>query len=159
MASQPDKLGAVKLHKILWYADGEHYARTGVPITSEIYKKNQFGPFAVHLSAIVEELEAQGSLTTGEREFYGQNKKDFIGKGEPDTSVFTEKQLRILDDKIDSICFGHTANSISEKSHNEIWAMAEMGEVIPYEALIAKFIPVNADDVAWARAEIERIEN
>jgi hypothetical protein len=36
--------GAVKLNKILYYADMLHYAHTGAPITGATYAKRQQGP-------------------------------------------------------------------------------------------------------------------
>ncbi|MBT3039121.1 MAG: SocA family protein [Candidatus Thiodiazotropha sp. (ex Codakia orbicularis)] len=157
MATDSKSLGATKLHKVLWFSDGYNYTRRGVPMSGEKYIKHDYGPFSTHLAEVVHELEGEHKLRTGESQHYGKTKKDFIGVGVVDTSSLTERELRILDENIDSICYGHTANSISEKSHDEIWEMAYQFEQIPYEALIAKFIKPTDEDIEWAKSEIARI--
>jgi hypothetical protein len=159
MAMEPDKLGAVKLHKILWFADGEHYVRRGKPITGERYIKEEFGPFATHVPEVVNELQMKGYLQTGEKELFGRVQHVFIGKGEPDKSAFSNRELRIVDDKIGSICYGHTARSISEKSHDEVWSMALMHEEMPYQALAARFIQPSPEILSWVKDEVQRIKS
>lgn len=154
----PDKLGKVKLHKILWFSDGQHFVKTGDPITGEKYIKHQYGPFSTHLAEAVEELTKEGLLYTREVNFHNRTKTEFIGKGTPNTSLFSEKELRLIDANIKHITEDHTATSISDRSHNYIWDIAELYEELPYEALLAtRFAPVTEDDFAWAKKEIERL--
>ena len=42
--TEEDRLGAVKLNKILYYSDMLHYAKTGASITGATYAKRQRGP-------------------------------------------------------------------------------------------------------------------
>lgn len=152
----PDKLGMTKLHKILWYSDGQSYVRRGEPITGERYIKMEYGPYADHLSAVLTELQKENKVHTRKVEFQDKEKYEIIGKGQPDTSLFTEKELSLVDGFIKHVTEDHTAESISERTHNAIWKMAIMREEIPYEALIAKFVSLNDEDMEWAKSIIPR---
>jgi hypothetical protein len=45
---------------------------------------------------------------------------------------------------------------ISDKTHDIIWQLAELGEEIPQPAMLASRLgEVTEDDVAWARETIE----
>lgn len=150
----PDKLGAVKLHKILWFSDGRFFTRTGESITGESYIKKQYGPFSSHLNALVEELQAEHRLYVRDVDFHGLTKKEFIAKGRADRSLFTEKELRIVLENVKNICDDHTAASISEKTHNAVWEAAELNEEIPYEALwAARGGKIPDEIVTWAQEQ------
>jgi hypothetical protein len=156
--ADPSKLGKVKLHKILWYSDGSHFLRRGEPITGETYIKKQYGAFAIHLEDVVAELVHEGRLVVNQVPYFGKEKTEFIAKGDSDKGVFSEKELAIVDTNIEYICEDHTAASISERTHNEIWEMAALNEPLPYEALlVARFLEPTEDDFCWAKDEIAKL--
>ena len=150
----PSKLGKTKLHKILWYSDGQNYMRRAEPITGERYIKMQYGPCASHLDSVLGDLVKEGKLFIQKVDFHGQEKFEFYGKGDPDKNLFSDKELLVIDDVIKNITQDHTAASISEKSHNAIWEMAIMREELPYEAFIGRPAKITDDDLAWAKSEI-----
>jgi len=157
--SDPSKLGKVKLHKILWYSDGSHFVLRGEPITGETYIKKQYGPFAIHLEGAVEDLVREGTLFVHLVSYFGMEKTEFIAKGNSDKGVFSEKELAIVNTNIQQICEDHTAASISERTHNEIWEMAALNEPLPYEALlVARFLKPTEDDFSWAKDEIAKLK-
>ena len=83
----------------------------------------------------------------------------FAALEKPDTSVFSPKDLEIVDSVIAEICEKHTATSISELSHDAVWAAARMGEVIPMYAWLAGTPgELTEDDYSWANAKIEERE-
>ena len=151
----PEKLGAVKLQKILWYSDGRSFTMTGEPITGETYIKGQFGPVSPHVNALVRELEAEGKLTVRDVEYKGYPKKEYIARADADKSLFSEGELNLIKENIRNICEDHTASSISERSHNFVWEAAAMNEPIPYEALWAArgagWVP--EDIMEWAKEQ------
>ena len=50
--------------------------------------------------------------------------------------------------------------SISDKTHDIIWKLAEIGEEIPYEAMWASRLDaVTTDDVRWAKAVSDAAAN
>lgn len=153
----PAKLGKTKLHKILWLSDVQNYLLRAEPLTGERYIKMQYGPCASHLDSAIDALKAANLLhvETPEEEYQATL---FYGKGEPDMSLFTDKEMTLIDSQMLLVIGSHTANSISEKSHDEIWKMAIMREEIPYEAyLVKRFAPPSKEDLDWAKAEIAKL--
>lgn len=157
-ATDPDKLGLTKLHKILYYADARNYKLRGASISEASYIKNQFGPFLPALNDALQELESQGKLRKSQREYHGTQKYDLIGIGQPDMSAFSEKEIRAIDNAAEEIAENHTAFSASEKSHQEIWKIAKDYEPLPlYAFLVERLLPLTPADVEWANSEIARL--
>ncbi|MCB9504840.1 MAG: SocA family protein [Gemmatimonadales bacterium] len=148
----PAILGATKLNKALWVSDLWWYVRTGAPITGETYVKRQYGPVPSSILTILGDLEREGAIVTRERRYDGFNKRDFIALTEPDISMFTPEEISVIDKAIDFVCHRHTAKSISRRTHDDIWKIAEIGEEIPYHAMLASVLgEVMPEDVDWAR--------
>lgn len=150
----PSKLGKTKLHKILWFSDGQNYMRRAEPITGERYIKMLYGPCADHLDSVLKELVKDDKLFIRTVDFRGYEKFEFFGKGDPDKDLFSDKELLLIDGVIKNITEDHTATSISDRSHNAIWEMAVMGEELPYEAILGRPAKITDDDLAWAKSEI-----
>src|SRR5690606_25466925 len=127
------------------------------PLTGERYVKKQFGPCAYHLDTALNELSQAGlmHITGGEEDY---ESFQFHAKGNPDLSYFTDKELSLIRSQIKFVTEDHTAGSISDRSHDQIWKIASMGEEIPYQAyLVKKFLPPTPEDFAWAKAEIAKL--
>lgn len=153
----PRKLSATKLHKILWLSDVFAYKHYGQPITGETYIKKQWGPFSSHLNSVLSHLEKEGRMFIHEVE-WGEEKRQrqFVAKGDVDISLLSKDQLKIINDVRDYVCENHTASSISDKSHDDIWQMALMEEVIPYEALlVSRFVKPTDEDIEWAKSVLK----
>lgn len=151
----PSVLGATKLNKILWYSDLLSYMKHGESITGESYVKQQYGPVPKHILPVIEELEARRAIVSRDIEFFGRAKREYIALKEPDISGFNANEISIVDEVFDVICHKHTAQSISEASHDVIWKLAEIGEEIPfYAAFASKLGEVTADDVKWAQEAV-----
>jgi Protein of unknown function (DUF4065) len=74
----PADLGAVKLYKILWFADLECYRRTGRTITgASTYVKRQFGPVPKGIMQALKTLEHEGRIATSSENYYGRPKTMF----------------------------------------------------------------------------------
>ena len=56
---EPSRLGAVKLHKILYFSDMIYYANVGAPLTGATYRKRPMGPTCDQLLATLNELVAR----------------------------------------------------------------------------------------------------
>lgn len=125
-ALEPDKLGAVKLHKILWNTEIQ-LLRRGYDVTGESFIKHDFGPFSEHLDELMNELVAEGLLTVSKpSEEYEVTR--FVGKGTADRSALTDDQWRVLEQTRERIVEDHSATSISERSHGFVWEATEMYE-------------------------------
>jgi Antitoxin SocA-like, Panacea domain len=154
MALSPEKLGAVKLQKIIWYFDVKSYLFTGQSATGATFIKGNYGPFAREIGAVVKELASTDRLYTDTEEFFDNEKARFIGKGRTDLSAFSDRERRWLDEISTDICDNHTAGSISERSHGAIWRMAEYGEVIPFAATAIRFRRPSPETIATVKKEL-----
>ena len=148
---EPKELGSTKLNKVLWYSDMLSYVYLKEPVTGETYVKRQFGPVPKHILPILNELELSGQIVTREIEYHGYDKREYIALKKPDLSLFTGEDISLVDAMIEVICKEHTAKTISRASHDSIWELAEIGEEIPYYAVLASEIgEIDEDDIQWA---------
>ena len=154
---QPNELGAVKLNKILWYADVYQFEKCGKTITSDEYVKQQFGPVPKHVLVSIRELERTHKIATRELEYFGKRKREFWAIQEPDLTEFSAGEIAIIDQTIEWIKNEHTAQSISDHSRDLVWESAEIGEVIPIGAAIANRAgEITEEDVKWAFEELAK---
>lgn len=155
---KPDNLGAVKLHKVLYYTDMMTFLDTGSPVTNATYRKRPFGPTCDVLLAALEDLEAEGAIEVETVDYHGFKKKEFTLKAPSKTNQLSDDEKTTLDEMIDFVCNNNTAKSISDFSHDMVWEMVEFGEVIPYHNAI-NLIPHEASKEAleWGQAEAKRI--
>lgn len=150
--SDREKLGAVKLNKILWFSDIFNFLSWGKSITGESYIKRQRGPVPRHVLTALDKLKNEGAINMSERNVYGYTQREFISLKTPNIDMFAPHEISLIDEVIDTITNGHTATSISELTHDEIWEMAEIGESIPYEAvMVANLGEIDEHDIAWAK--------
>lgn len=159
-SKDPNKLGSTKLHKILWLTDMLAFLNYNKPITNEVYIKKQFGPFSSHLDIVVKELEQEKRLHVREI-MWAENKTklEFIAIGEPEKELFSAEEIRLINDIHAYVSEDHTADSISELTHNDIWKMTYLNDPIPYEAiLVSKLAKVTKKDLEWAKEEISKIQ-
>ena len=146
-------LGSIKLNKVLWVSDLRAYVKWGQPITGEHYVKQQFGPVASTVG-IMRDLKLENKIVVRQRDTFGYTKTDYIALVPPDniSKQFTADEISLVDEAIEFVCLKHTAMGISEKTHDIIWKLAEIGEEIPYEAMWASRLDaVTIDDVKWAQ--------
>jgi hypothetical protein len=149
---EPSDLGAVKLNKILWFSDLEHYRRTGQTITgATTYTKLQHGPVPKGILRALSALEAESKIARATENYYGRPKTMFLALARPDLAAFDADEIATVDMIAELIC-RHTAASISRLSHDVLWDETEIGtdmsigagSVLPGEA--------TAEDLEWARA-------
>lgn len=158
--SDPVRLGAIRLNKIMWYADTLAYRSTGASISGETYVKRQFGPVPKNVLNILGELEAENAIVVRDQPRFGVVLREFFAKtpSAPEGAL-SKDELAILEDVRGVICDEHTAMSISELSHDQVWEAANMGEEIPMAATLAAFPGEMVAQVEhWADRVIERYE-
>jgi hypothetical protein len=147
----PANLGAVKLYKILWFADLEQYRRTGKTITgATAYTKRQFGPVPKGIMQALAGLEHEGKIATAEQNYYGRPKTMFLARERPDLQAFDADEIAVVDMIADVILQKHTAASISEVTHDALWAETEIGADMPIGAAAVIAGEITPDDVDWA---------
>jgi hypothetical protein len=131
---------------------------TGAPITGATYIRGKFGPVPRQFIPIRQELEQEGKISVIEpRSAYGHTQ--FGALEPPDITEFTAKERQEIDYWIQHIDEDHTANSISEQSHDYPWEIAQMGEEIPLYACFATRIrEPTGKELEWATRVVEKLD-
>lgn len=130
-------LGAIKLNKILWLLDSAAFIHNGKSVTGSKYVKQQYGPVPQRIRRALDELENEKKIAISHSTYGIYQKRDFLSLVEPDTSRISKEEIEVASFLIDCVCKNHTANSISEMTHDIVWKAAKVGEEIPLEALLA----------------------
>jgi hypothetical protein len=129
-AGTHDWFGAVKLNKVLWFADARVYMLTGASITGEAYTRGPYGPVPRHIEAAEKELLHEGAI-----QIRKESKLTRVTALRPaKANWFSSDELMSIDYWIKHIDEEHTAKSISDKSHDYVWEIANMGEELPLYA-------------------------
>ena len=152
---RPDRLGAVRLNKALWYADVSAFKANGKPITGESYVKRQYGPVPRRIGEALDGLQRKGAITVREPSGLYDTRK-FESLREPDPGALTGDEQRRASDVVAAVC-SVTASRISDLSHDAIWDAAYSGEEIPiYATLAANEGEITPEVIAWANEGIAR---
>ena len=88
----PDRLGAVKLHKVLFYGDMLSFIYVGRPMTGALYRKRTFGPTCDAALHAIDELARAGDIEIRDVEYYGYRKKEFIPLNDVETNRLSPEE-------------------------------------------------------------------
>lgn len=156
--SDPARLGAVKLHKVLYYTDMLNFLESGKAVTGAAYRKRPFGPTCDALLPMLEEMQRDQQIKVDVVNYHGYRKKEFIPLAEVDTNQLGESERRLIDEVVTFVCDTNTAKTISDFSHDMVWDMVDYGQVIPYYNAI-HLIPneIGPDAHEWASSERKSI--
>jgi len=147
-AANPERLDQIKLNKVLWYSDASAYLRRGESITGENYIKKPFGPVARRNRQAVVQLEAAGVLRRG-RAASGSGHWNtlFDMTGEFEITLLSEDDRETISRVYHSIVDRRvTSMDISERTHGEIWQLAEKDEELPLFTVFAEKLGEVTDD-------------
>ena len=139
--------GAIKLNKILYYADFAAYRQLGKPITGAAYFKLREGPAPRQLLTARDELIEQGRLQVEERPYFTYTQKRLVlSEGcEPDPEFLRPEEQALVDEIIDFF-WGMSAREVSDYSHREPgWILAEERADIPYESAWLSAEPIDQE--------------
>lgn len=127
--------GAIKLNKILYYADFAAFRSLHRPITGACYQKLREGPAPREFLDVRRELVDSGDAAVEYRDYFtGQQHRLVIAHArQPDLRRFSQDEIALVDSII-GFFHGKTAREVSDFSHREPgWILAEEREAIPYE--------------------------
>jgi len=148
---QEDRLGAVKLNKILYYSDMISFAQTGKPVTGATYVKRQRGPVPKEVVEAINNLKATKRLETREVSIFDKTRREFEALDEAELKIFEHRELQLINDMIAAVC-SYDAQQISDISHTVVWEVADMGEELPYESFLVSYLgDVDEDDINLAQ--------
>lgn len=147
----PARLGAIRLNKIMWFADCYAYRLNGASITADSYVKRKFGPVPRHVLAALRELQSDGKIAARETPYYNGTMRQFFSMQAVEHERLSEQDRDILASYSDIICKNYSANEISNISHDQIWEAADDGEEIPlYATFAANRGEITAEVRDWA---------
>lgn len=146
LSETDDTFGAVKLNKLLFFADAYAYVHLGKSITGQEYQKLEQGPAPRSMLPTLEQMKGDGALAERSTDFYGRAQRKFFALREPDTSAFSREELDIAS-RVLAQFWGKTATDVSEVSHGFVgWRLARSGETIPLSvALVGHRYPTAAE--------------
>lgn len=154
-----DRLGAVKLHKVLYFTDMLRYAQTGHPLTGSTYVKRPFGPTCRQLSSTLGELERDGLLDVREVDYFGLRKKEYVPLGSAPHDILSDDEVLLIDEVAQFVCEQNTARTISDYSHQAPWERARFGHEIPYSTAYLLFpAPVSEEAFDVAAEGVRQVE-
>ena len=129
-----EKFGAVKLNKILYYADFRAYREFGQSITEATYQHLPEGPAPKELLQARQELVNEGRLEIEPHQVFSFVQLRPVAKDDSNTEVFANpvQDTKILDEAIEFLA-PYWGYQVSEMSHQE-WGyrLTQEGEEIPY---------------------------
>jgi hypothetical protein len=157
-AGDRDGFGAVKLYKVLWFSDARAYMLHGAPITGETYIREKYGPLPMHAQGVLNELAQQNTIRVWSDVFHNRQIRRFSSLTNPDKLTLPKEQRAIVEYWIKHIAEDHTAESISEQSHDLAWELAELKEPIPYHAIFASRIrDPEGKELEWAASRAKEL--
>ena len=131
-AERVQGLGRVKLNKLLYFADFDHFEKYGQPITGDVYVNNELGPVPQHIQDVL-----SGMIQDKKVEVVAEPLIDYVryslrplARWSP--GAFESREIEMLC-SVASKWGGHTAREIVIASHGEApWLATRKGEEIPY---------------------------
>lgn len=146
-------LGAVKLNKVLYFADMWHYMQSRKPLTGITYRRRPHGPTSNDLFRRLKQLEKENKISVQKVDYFGYSKTVYKSRRNAPTHMLNEDQIAFLDEVIDFVCRKNSAKTISELSHTRAWESVEYGEVIPYRSASMMFAQEISDEtLEWAQS-------
>ncbi len=130
--------GATKLYKVLWFAESRMFVLHQSPIYSAEFIREKHGPVPRLAMPVREELQNEGRVRIWQDRFHNRSQWRFLSLVPPSMHRFNRDEIGTLDYWIKHIDQDHTAETISEASHDYAWEIARMGEPLPLYSCLAE---------------------
>jgi Protein of unknown function (DUF4065) len=144
--SEDRAAGAVRINKILFFAEFAHVRTHGAPITGAEYQKLRNGPAPRRLKPIRDRLVEGGEAELVSERYFGRRVDKLKPLRPAREELFSPDELAAVDEVIEALS-GRTAEDVSNLSHREMaWRMVDEGDTIPFSAaLLARdFVPTES---------------
>jgi len=146
------KFGAVKLNKLVFFADCVSFLRSGKTITESKFMRLGKGPVPKRLIPVRDKLVVEGRAAIQKKPLVsGSEQHRLIALESPKLdSLFTAGEVALVDSVIEEFR-DHTAEEISDFSHRmPAWNIAEDREEIPIETAFILSLCPSAEDELFA---------
>jgi hypothetical protein len=150
------RFGAVKLNKILYYADFTAYRRLRRALTEDEYQNLPEGPAPRHLLGVRESLVSDGSVRIETHDHHGYAQTRIVANRQAAQSL-TADERTIVDEVIDELWFLN-GTEVAARSHKEFgWQVTGRGETIPYRTAWISSEPLTARQIAFGQQVARRL--
>lgn len=147
-----EQLGAVKLNKVMWRADVEHYKRYGETITGlDSYIRMDRGPVPRDSNWSIQELKNENKILERLSETFVGTRREFLWLEKASAEHFSATQVEILHEAIREIC-ALSATRASDETHDVLWDEIDNLEAMPVRAASVSDGELEPDDFEWALA-------
>jgi hypothetical protein len=124
--------GAVKVNKVLFFAEFAHVRMTGQPITGVPYQKLPHGPAPRRLRPVRDHLIQSGAAMLVKETVLGREQHRLQPLRHAHREMFTPSEMQAVNDAL-ALLRDRTATDVSALSHAELgWQLAGEGENIPF---------------------------
>lgn len=126
-------LGKVKLFKLLYYLDFDHYQTFKTAITGDTYHKLRYGPVGDNADKLLREMASEGLITISTKPVGEVTQYVFIPQTQSKPhEIFECSEMEVLE-QVAQKWANHTTGEIVTATHGEPpWRAVNMGEEIPY---------------------------
>jgi hypothetical protein len=132
------QFGAVKLNKLLYYADFLFYGQFGRSITGAEYMKLEMGPAPRRLVPVRQDLLDAHELVIHEEPLaiVSKPRQRYVPTRRPELGLFTAEEIAIVDSVIEAF-WGQTGTDLSNLTHGyRGWVFAKnLRDTIPYPSV------------------------
>ena len=144
-------LGAIKLNKILYFADVRAYLQLRKPITNATYQHLPEGPAPKQLLPARNELLANNQLALETTWYFNRRQQRIVAKTPPDLTIFTEAELRILREVMEYLA-DYNGKEAAELSHGEWgWKLTNDYEAIPHRMAWLSSEPLTEEQTEYGK--------
>jgi len=150
--------GAIKLYKVLWFSDAKSFILNGKSITGAPYIREKFGPIPRDGMQIRCELVNDGLISQWQNHRAGDLGWHFKAIVGPNVSWMAPNERQLVQYWINHISEDHTAESISDASHDYGWTIARMGERLPFFSILAERVrDPSEEEMLWAKQRAKEL--
>lgn len=128
--------GAVKLNKVLYFAEFWHYRDTGAAISGAEFVHRRMGPTPYRLLPVRSSMIAEGLLQMDVRELGpGMEEHRLVPASPMDYDLLSHEEIARINAVAEELRLLNAAE-VSERSHRDAgWRTSHEGETIPYDAV------------------------
>lgn len=150
--------GAVKLNKILYYAEFQAFRILGSPIAGATYIHLDEGPVPDGLDFIRDSLIKDGSVHPELRPRFNHIQKRLKALRSADLTEFSADEIEIINEVI-AWLRPLTARQVSDLSHEEVgWRVVGPGDPIPYRTAWFSRQPLTTEQAELGKQIAQRHE-
>lgn len=144
-------LGAIKLNKILYFADMRAYLQLNKSITGATYQHLPEGPAPRQLLPARNELLDEDKLELESTWYFNRRQQRIKAKSPPNLTLFNEAELRIVREVMEHLREFNGAEA-TELSHNEWgWKLTRDYETIPDRMAWLSSEPLTEDQIEYGK--------